>query len=41
MRKVIVFLLAACMLLTAAEAEDVNWNANTLIQEVRNCNKIN
>lgn len=34
MRKVIVFLLAACMLLTAAEAEDVNWNANTLIQEV-------
>ena len=34
MRKAIVFLLAACLLLTAAEAEDVNWNANTPTQEV-------
>ena len=34
MRRVIVILLAACLLLTAAEAEDVNWNANTPIQEV-------
>ena len=34
MRKAIVFLLAACLLLTAAEAEDVDWNANTPIQEV-------
>ena len=34
MRKAIVILLAACLLLTVAEAEDVNWNANTPIQEV-------